>query len=388
MAASLRLRAGAFLRRRGGTILRVVAAATVIVLVILWQAEVFTEKTAPGETERRGDELDGRETVVVESLATARERDLLGALRARTEVRVAPRIIGRIVDLPAQAGDRVRREDVLARLDREALEAGVSRTSAAAEAALSRLRGAEEALARIEAGFADDVASEIRLIEARQRRDEARARAEEARESLRQARIELDYATIRSPIDGVVIDRLAEAGDLATPGQPIVVMFDPDRLEAEVSVPSSQASRFTVGARFAVEIEALGVATTGVVRTLVPLADARTRAVLARLDLEAPPGSLPGMFVRLRLKTDERDVLAVPASAIGRVRQLDFVWIVDEDNRLRRRFVRSGDSVGEGLVEVLSGLSAGDRVAARWSDAVEVQGASGREGGDAGSGGP
>ncbi len=388
MVASLRLRAGAFLRRRGGPILRVIAAATVIVLVILWQAEVFTEKTAPGETERRGDELDGRETVVVESLATARERDLLGALRARTEVRVAPRIIGRIVDLPAQAGDRVRREDVLARLDRVALEAGVSRASAAAEAALSRLRGAEEALARIEAGFADDVASEIRLIEARQRRDEARARAEEARESLRQARVELDYATIRSPIDGVVIDRLAEAGDLATPGQPIVVMFDPDRLEAEVSVPSSQASRFEVGARFAVEIEALGVATTGVVRTLVPLADARTRAVLTRLDLEAPPGSLPGMFIRLRLKTDERNVLAVPASAIGRVRQLDFVWIVDEDNRLRRRFVRSGDSVGEGLVEVLSGLSAGDRVAARWSDPVDVRDASGRERGDAGSGGP
>jgi len=347
--------------------LRVTAAFMLIALVIAWQADVFTEKIQPGVTERRGVNLDGHEVTFVESLSLPQKRDLLGTLRSRNQVHIAPRLTGRIDDLLIEAGDSVQSGDVLVRLESDGLEAGIAQAEAAADAAQAGLRGAEETLARIEAGFKSNVASEIRLIEAKQLRDTAQARFDQAKEALRQARIQAGYATIRSPITGIVIDTLLEEGDLALPGQPLVIMFDPNRVEAEISVPSSQASHFKVGAEFTLTIEAIGIRTTGTVRTLVPRADTATRSVLARLELDAPQGSLPGMFVRLELHAEERPVLALPASAIGSVRQLDFVWFVAGDDTLRRRFVRPGRFLGEDRVEILSGLSAGDRVLARWS---------------------
>lgn len=348
-------------------ILRVTAALVLIALVIAWQADVFTEKIRSGATDRQAANLDGRQTVLVESLSLPQTRNLLGALRSRNQVHIAPRLTGRVNDLLIEAGDSVRAGDVLVRLDEDELEAAVAQAGAAADAARARLRGAEKTFARIEAGFKDDVASEIRLIEARQVRDAAQASSDQAQEALRQARIQASYATIRSPITGIVIDTLLEEGDLALPGQPMVIMFDPDRIEAEISVPSSLASHFKVRAEFALYIEAIGVRTTGTVRTLVPRADTATRSVLARLELDAPQGSLPGMFVRLELHAEERPVLALPAYAIGSVRQLDFVWFVAEDDTLRRRFVRPGRFLGDDRVEILSGLTEGDRVLARWS---------------------
>ncbi len=362
-------------RSRRRLILRVLAAIAVITLVLAWQADLFADRVRPGEVERRTHRLGDRATASVEAAAVGRRRELSGSLRARTTVRLAPRVSGRVVELLAEAGERVERGQVVAQLEREALRAAVGEADAVVAAREADLRGAEEALDRIEAGFEDAVASELRLVQASSRRDAAAAALERAREALANAESRLGWTTLRSPIDGVVIDTAVDPGDLAMPGSTLLTMFDPGTLEAQVSVPASLLGRFEEGERFPVAVEAAGFEGVAVVRTRVRRTDPGTRSTLVRLRIPAPESALPGMYVRLFVETGVRDALLLPESAIGRVRQLAFVWRVTPDGVLRRRLVRTGARRPGGRIEILAGLDAGDRVLAAWTSDPGATGA-------------
>jgi RND family efflux transporter MFP subunit len=355
-------------RGRLGLVLRIVGAVAIVVLVIAWQANVFTNKIDPGAVDREHPDATGRELARVESTPLGRTRELLGSLRARNQIRLAPRVSGRVLQINAEAGDRVAQDQIVVQLERGALEAALGEADAAVAIAEADLRGAEEALERVDAGFQNNVATEVRLIEATRQRDAAVAALRRAKAARAKAASQLDDATLRSPIDGIVIDTMVDAGDLAMPGQAVVAMFDPDRLEAQVSVPASLTGRFKEDATFPVIVEALDAETVATVRTLVQRSDPRTRSSLARLRITEVDGALPGMFVRLFIETGSRDALIIPRSAIGRVRQLTFVWRATDDDVLRRRLVRIGSELPDGRVEVLSGLERGDRILARWTD--------------------
>lgn len=271
-----------------------------------------------------------------------------------------------------EAGYRVTLGQIVVRLERDALQAAVGEADAAVAIAEADLRGAEKSLERVEEGFRDNVASEVRLIEATRERDAASAALRRAKETFAKATSQLDDATLRSPIDGIVIDTMIDAGDLAMPGQPIAAMFDPDRLEAQISVPASLTGRFKEGSTFPIIIEALGFEADATVRVLVQRSDPRTRSSLVRMRMPAVEGAMPGMFVRLFIETGTRDALTIPRSAIGRVRQLTFVWRATDDDVLKRRLVRIGSELPDGRVEVLSGLERGDRILARWTDDPSV----------------
>jgi RND family efflux transporter MFP subunit len=348
--------------------LRIVVACVVIGLVLAWQGNVFTDTVESGEAERPVRALGDKATALVESASAGRTRELLGSLRARSEVVLAPRVSGRVIEMRVEASDRIEEGQIVTRLESKGLRTAVGEAEAAVDSAEAELRGAQEAFARVKAGFEDNVASEVRLIEAQRRRDAAAGRLEQSREALAAAETRLGYATLRSPIDGVVIDTLADPGDLAMPGQPLMTLYAPERLEAQVSVPASLVSRFTRGATFPIVIEAIGFEGAATVRTLVQQAESGTRSSLARLRLTVPDDALPGMFVRLRIETGARDALVVPNAAIGRVRQLAFVWYVDDDDTLQRRVVRTGAQHADGRVEILSGLERGDRILAEWID--------------------
>lgn len=354
--------------QRLGLTLRIAGAIVVLAAVVAWQSNLFNDKVESGTVARQPPNATHHSVARVESIPIGRTRSLLGALRARGEVRVAPRISGRVIEMPVEAGDRIQEGQIVTLLERDALQTAVGEAEAALDSAEAEFRGAEETLERVKAGFENNVASEVRLIDAQRLRDAAAGRLERSRETLAAAETRLGYATLRSPIDGVIIDTLADPGDLAMPGRPLMTLYDPERLEAQVSVPASLASRFTRGAAFPIVIEAIGFECDATVRTIVQQAESGTRSLLARLRLTAPDDALPGMFLRLSIKTAARDALVVPHDAIGHVRQLAFVWHVDDDDALRRRLVRTGAKHADGRIEILSGLERGDRVLAEWTD--------------------
>jgi hypothetical protein len=97
---------------------------------------------------------------------------------------------------------------------------------------------------------------------------------------------------------------------------------------------------------------------------VIPLADARTHTSRIRLDLPAAEGLLPGQFARARFVTGTTRALAIPETALVRRGEVTAVYGIDAQGRAQLRQVRTGEAVGDGLVEILSGLSAGDRIAA------------------------
>jgi len=348
-------------KQHGAWILRLLAALAVIAVVIAWQAGWLKPKVHSQPSEDSRPALAGQSVVNVVRHALPRQRVLVGSLQPRSRIELAARIGGRIEKVLVDAGDSVEPGELLMRVDRQIPMAKVAQAKAALARAEARSRGSRHQYQRIKAGYERNVATEVQLIEAEQYRDAAESALERRREALREAETRLSYTEIQSPQTGVVIETLKDPGDQVRPGEPVLTLYDPQRLEFVASVPASMLDRFTPGTEFECEIDALNKPISGVVCTLVPRTDPASRTAIVRLKLDPPPEALPGMFGRLRLPGEARDVLVIPGSAVGRLRQLQFVRVVGDDDRIGLRLVRVGRTM-DGSVEVLSGLSEGERV--------------------------
>jgi multidrug efflux pump subunit AcrA (membrane-fusion protein) len=145
-----------------------------------------------------------------------------------------------------------------------------------------------------------------------------------------------------------------------------MVVYDPAELELHVNVPESLAPDVREGLRLKVQIEAAGLKdAVGIVREVVPQAQQASRAVLVKVALPKVPSTkplLPGMFGRVAVPLGTVERLFVPRAAVRQIGQLDLVEVVGPDGALSRRFVRVGPADGD-RVEILSGLSAGEKVA-------------------------
>jgi len=176
--------------------------------------------------------------------------------------------------------------------------------------------------------------------------------------------VQLTYTQIKAVAPGVVADRFADPGDLAVPGKPMLVVQDTRELELHASVPESQALNVTVGQKLQLRIDAGNLAGVGTVREVVPLAQQASRSVLAKVslpvDISAPVYA--GMFGRVTLPIGQSFRVLIPQRAVKQVGQLDLVEVAGADGTLERRFVRTGRNFN-GDVEVLSGLSEGEKVA-------------------------
>ena len=165
---------------------------------------------------------------------------------------------------------------------------------------------------------------------------------------------------LRAPIDGVVIDKKVDAGDMVTPGQMLVTLYDPKRMQLVASVRESLAHQLQAGQDIGVVIEGINKVCTGTISEIVPEAQAASRTFQVKVTGPCPPGIYTGMFGRIKIPLEEEQVLVIPRRAVREVGQLELVDVV-EDGRARRRAIRTGRTLDED-VEVLSGLREGEDV--------------------------
>ena len=344
------------------TWLRVGLAVLVILLVLAWQADLFTPKTAPGEVALEQAEAEGIEFVGVEETMIPVERILTGSIVPRIRIETAPQIGGTVVEVPVEADDRVRGGDLLIRLDRAAPLARRDEAEAGLREAEAARRGAARLLERVTRAVEGDALPETSRIEAEQAAETAAKAVDRAEAALRSAQVRLGYTEIRSTREAVIIDTLLEAGDQAIPGRPAVLSYDPGQLELAAHVPASLFPRFPPGAEVTCRIPARDLTLTGTVRTRVPATDPATRTVEVRIALDSSDSLLPGLYGTVVLGGEPRRALTIPAEAVERIRQLDSVRVADDEDRLARRFVRTGQR-SDGRIEILAGLRPGERVA-------------------------
>ncbi len=343
--------------------LRLASLVAVLGTSLLWLSGACHERIEPGEIERAAGAPSA--TAVVEEVLEPAIEEASGTLVSARHTTVSSKILARIEDVRVRAGAEVKEGDVLIVLDARDLEARRSEAREALAAAEAQRQLARSERERVERLFAQGVASRQEFDRAISGDRVARAEVERATQRMADMEVGVSHAEIRSPVSGRVVDRLAEPGDTATPGTPLVRIYDPGALRLEAAVRESLAQHLRVGQSLRVHVEAIHLTIEGVLEEIVPYAEPGARSFIAKVRLPPNPQLFAGMFGRVEIPAGEEPRLRVPAGAVERIGQLEFVDAIAPDGRVERRLVTTGAVDASGRAQVLSGLAPGERVALR-----------------------
>jgi RND family efflux transporter MFP subunit len=341
-----------------------------LLVLIAWLAGAFDDKIEPGRRVPSVRGLDGRPTARVEAKKIQSIEEAVGTFKASSRTLVSARVLAAIEEIAVAAGEQVEEGDVLVRLDGRELQARLDQAHQSLASAVATQREAKQMFDRARPLFESKVLSESEMDRAETQLGVAVANRRQAEDAVREAEVMLSHATVTAPKAGRIVDRLAEPGDVARPGVPLLVLYDASSLRLEAPVSERLAIQMRPGEKLQVRVDAIAADIDATVDEIVPQADAPSRSFLVKVSVPLSENLYEGMFGRLRIPAGTRRRLCVPARAVGRLGQLEFVDVAGADDAVERRFVKTGKAVGEGCVEVLSGLEAAERVVLHGPDAA------------------
>lgn len=313
-----------------------------------------------------------------------------GLIAAVEEVQVAPLVEGQPLDsLLADVGDTVTKGQVLAVLSRATLELQRTEAVASLAAAQSAIAQSEAQLVEAEAAAAEAArvvertaklrqsgtapqatwdtvqanatAANARVTVARQGLEAARAQLALAEARLENVDLMLSRTEVKAPVAGKIVARNARIGAIATAaGQPMFVIVRDAALELRADVAETDLLRLAPGQKARLRAVGMSDLLTGTVRLVEPSIDPVTRLGRARIAVDQTSDLRTGMFVEAEILVAQREALAVPVTAIGASPEGTSVMRV-RDGLVERVAVTTGIRDG-GMVEIVSGLAAGDKV--------------------------
>jgi RND family efflux transporter MFP subunit len=280
----------------------------------------------------------------VEAKPHAATEDVVGTVRPKLHSVIEAKVSGRIEKMLVTPGQQIRAGELLAQLDAREIQAKLDQ-------ALAVSRQTESELKRNETLRARQVITPAEFEAVQSRYQVAAAAAAEAETML-------SYTKIIAPFDGVVTRKLADLGDLATPGKPLIELEDPQVLQFEAAVPEAIIDRVALGAKLPVRI--MSQEREAVVSEIAPSADPTSRTFAVKLDLPPARELRAGQFGRVEIPVSKTNVLRAAASAVIQRGQLELVFVV-ANGHAQLRLVKTGKRFGN-EIELLSGVSAGEKV--------------------------
>ncbi len=284
-----------------------------------------------------------------------------GTVVAEQQVQVASRLMGYIREIRVREGDMVKAGQLLLVIDPADIQGGVDQARAGAAQAEAALADAQADYTRFTNLYKDESVAKQQYDKIKLQYRVAQAGAAAARAGLNTALAQRRYAEVRAPIDGVVTQKLASAGDLAAPGRPLLALENARKLQVQTAVSDETYAQLKFGNRVEVAIDGRSEAVQATIARLVPAADPISHTHLVKLDLPAVTGLRSGAFARVRFAVGSRQGIRVPSSALLLRAGISGVFTVDAQGIAHYRMVRSGDASG-GEVEILAGLNPGDRI--------------------------
>jgi len=337
------------------------ALAGLLVLTGLWLGGCGDEPGGNHASIAEGPVLENPVLASVQTVSVPSSRLLPGMVQSRSSIQMAPRVMAQVEKIHVREGNTVQEGELLLELDDREFQSKVGQ----AESALGR--------ARAESGLASATLERYKgLLEGRavsqQEYDVVLARERAARQgvgqaeaALSEARTYLSFSRIHSPADGIVVSRHVDPGALAAPGMPLLTIEE-NRYRVEVPVDSALSDAVSRGKKIFVEVEPAGYAGDVEIKEVIPAVDPMSRTFLVRADLPRTPGLRSGQYARVSINRGTRDVLRIPRGALVKRGQMDGVYLVAEDGRVRFRIVETGSGLKDDGIEVLAGLNAGDRL--------------------------
>ena len=282
----------------------------------------------------------------IEAVKQPAMEEVVGTVQPKLQAVIEAKVSGRITRLPATLGQPVKQGDVLVELAIQEIQARLDQANAT-------FHQAELDFNRVSNLHKQTAATQAEL-------DTAQARYNVAKAAVAEAEAMSGYAKILAPFDGAVARKLADEGDLAMPGKPLLELEGRAGLRLVADVPSLLAGHVLPEAKLTVRVDTAPEPITGTVAEIAPAAEPSSRTVRVKVDLPAVAGVRSGQFGRLAVPVSEEAFLFVPPAALVRRGQLEIVFVAAE-GKAQLRLVRSGKQMEQGI-EILSGLAPGEEI--------------------------
>ena len=345
-------------------VLRVALPAAAILLLMLWIAGTFRHGVIHGAVQPAPEETAaGLATATVTLQTIPAVTEAVGTVQAEQLAAVTSRSVANILEMRVSAGQHVESGEMLVVLDGRDLRRRVEQAQDAVRSAEATLAQAQSDYQRDKPLFDQQVITPYDFEHTQTNLKTAEANLHRLQQAEQEADVNLSYTIIHSPFTGVIVDKVANVGDLAAPGKPLFTIYEQGRLWLEASVPEEMLARIHIGESVALRIDARNRESRGKVVQIVPSSDPATRTAAVRVHLDDTREIVPGMFGRLLLPEAPEQLLTIPAMAVIRAGQLTMTDIV-ERGHVERRTVQLGRALGD-RSEVLSGLTAGETVVVR-----------------------
>jgi len=305
-----------------------------------------------------------------------------GTVQARESAMVSAQVMGRIQQVLVREGDSVRAGQTLVVLDDTALRSSVEQAQAGVKAAQSA-----QAAAQTNAALAASTLARYKQLDAQksvspQELDEVSRRAEAAAANLEAVRAQTDaaraqengtrtmasYTRLVAPFAGTVTSRMADPGTMAAPGVPLLKIDQAGPLQLNASVDESAIGAIHKGMKVPVTIDSASSSNLGgTVAEIVPAADPTSHSFLVKIDLPSSSQIRAGMYGTAMFANGTKEAILIPRSAVIARGSLSCAFVLDSQGVSQLRYLTLGAAQG-GLVEVLSGISTGEKLVDAPSD--------------------
>ncbi|MBN2802228.1 MAG: efflux RND transporter periplasmic adaptor subunit [Deltaproteobacteria bacterium] len=372
-------------------VLGLVSALVFLLLVGMYQSGFFVEKIN-SELVETGNYLSDKfikETYLLSEEVIPVYYRAAATVHSRDDVDISSRIMARTLTINVREGDAVTKGQLLVKLDDKDLNAQYERAQMVKNAAKSNFEAAKAAVTGAESDFEtikkdytrmknllagkaisqsafDNIEGQYNsakagLTQAQNKLEQAESGVKEAEQAVIGALTIKEYTELRSPIDGVVYERRSDPGDLAVAGQPVLKIFDPEKLMVEAAVSEKYIEKVEIGQQVKVHISAVKKNFFGEVREIVPYVDSQTRTFLIKICLGAESFVKPGMYGTAMLLTGQKRAVLIDEKYITRSGQIEYVWIKKEGhNDYLKTCIHTVKDQNSAKLKVLSGINSGE----------------------------
>ncbi|NNK90067.1 MAG: efflux RND transporter periplasmic adaptor subunit [Saprospiraceae bacterium] len=287
-----------------------------------------------------------------------------GKIEAADNARISTRMMGYIERINVEQGDMVRKGQLLVRINSSDLLAQQAQIDAGILEAKANLNNIEKDLNRYKRLYENKSATDKELDDIQAHYEMAKARLESVKQKRNELDVQFSYTNIKAPISGIVSARMANEGDLANPGMPILEIESHKDLEVVAMVPESEIGTIEMNLPVTVQVPAANEKLNAKVTEIAPSAKYTGGQYQVKASLDSKSELLkPGMYATVDFPVQGKrkmGTLMIPRSSLIKKGQLQGVYTISEDNRALLRWLRLGKTYGENI-EVLSGLTAGEK---------------------------
>lgn len=325
---------------------------------------VFFQACGSEEPESTEREEVSVQTDVAELISFEESIPYSGSVISTRSAGISTKIMGEIIQMDVKIGDSVQKGQLLTRIRSEQLTGQKERILANMNEANAALNNAKINYDRIEALYNQESATQKEFDDMKTELSMAEARVEALEGSLKEVEELLNYTELKAPFDATIAAKLADVGDMANPGQPLLQLNETGRFKIRITVSEQDISRFKEGDSAVFSIPSAGIMNA---EATVLAVNRSSSAVSRQYDVELTPADQEiseqlnsGQFASVMLEYDSEPLISVKSNAIVQKGQLSGLYTVNDNDQILLRWVRTGKKKAD-VTEILSGLKAGER---------------------------